>query len=251
MIHLEQPRGHVPLRVVAQMDEPIGYLGDLLHLDAPLSYGAYHALDLQTRKTIEPIETAEWPTDLTLPLSTWWVDYDPQIHGEVDPRLLKRRRRGKGGPPPQLWGWCASAAVEDGWIRSKLEIRKKPPIREMGRYTDAKTHNVSSGHMKAYDLAMPTVFAREIVWYAHGDQAAVQDLLERFVPALGKKRSTGSGTVRAWRVEPHVEDWSVLRDGAPMRRLPLGAVEGGASRSGSIRPPYYHHTRIVQAVEPC
>lgn len=251
MIHLEHPRGHQPLRIVATMDEPIGYLGDLLHLDAPVSYGAYHALDIQTRRTIPPIDSTDFPIDIGLPLSTWWVDYDPALHGDVDPRLLKRRRRGKDGPPAQLWGWCASAAVEDGWLRSKLEIRKKPAIKEMGRYTDAKTHNVSAGHMKAYDLAMPTVFAREVTWYAHGELAAVQDLLTRFVPGLGKKRSTGSGTVRAWTVTPHAEDWSVTRDGAPTRRLPLGAVDGGASRVGSIRPPYYHHTRCVQAVEPC
>jgi hypothetical protein len=251
VITLDQPRGHQPLRIVATMDEPIGYLGDLLHLDGPLAYGAYHALDLQTRKTIPPIEVTDFPVDLTLPLSTWWVDYDPALHGEIDPRLLKRRRRGKDGPPPQLWGWCCSAADESAWgVRSKLEIRKRPAIKEMGRYTDAKTHNVSAGHMKAYDLSMPTVFAREVTWYAHGELAAVQDLLTRFVPALGKKRSTGSGTVAAWTVTPHGEDWSVTRDGAPTRRLPAGAVEG-AARTGAIRPPYYHHTRMVAAVEPC
>lgn len=252
MIHIDAPKGHQPLRIVATMSEPIGYLGDLLHLDGPIAYAAYHALDPQTRKTIPPIEGTDFPVDIGLPLSTWWVDYDPDLHGDVDARLLKRRRRGADGPPPQLWGWCASAADETAWgVRSKIEVRKRPPLREMGRYTDARSHNTATGHMKAYDLAIPTVFAREVTWYAHGDAEAILDLLTRFVPAIGKKRSTGSGTVVAWLVEPHAEDWSVQRDGLPTRRLPAGAVGDGAHRSGAIRPPYYHHTRVVPSVEPC
>lgn len=245
--------GHVPMRVVAVMDEPIGYLGDLLHLDAPLAYAAYHDLDERTRKTIAPIETADFPVDITLPLSTWWVDYDPDYHGPIDTRLLKRERTGKDGPPPQLWGWCATAADESAWgVRSKLEVRKRPELGKMARYTDARIHNTSSGHMKAYDLAIPTVFAREVTWYALGDVDRVRALLSAYVPAIGKKRSIGNGTVREWRVEEcrDRDTDGVTLDSQLMRRMPAGAVDG-AMRMGSIRPPYYHHTRIVGAVEPC
>lgn len=245
-------RGHVPLRVTARMDEPIGYLGDMLHLDGPIAYAVYHDLDERTRLTIPPIETTDWPIDLTLPLSTWWVDPDPGTHDHIDPRLLKRQRTGRDGPAPQLWGWCASAVDESTWaVRSKLEIRKKPALKEMTRYTDAKSANLSSGHMKAYDLAMPTVFAHEIVWYAHGDADKVRSLLTRFVPALGKKRSVGNGTVREWIVEQVEHDWSIIGDGGQLaRRMPFGAAPGSA-RYGAIRPPYYHATRVVMAVEPC
>lgn len=245
--------GHVPLRIVARMDEPIGYLGDLLHLDGPIAYATYHDLDLRTRKTIEPIETAEFPIDLKLPLSTWWMPHNPALHGDVDARLLKRNRQDRDDKSPRLWGWCATAADESAWgVRSKLEVRKKPAIKEMARYTDAKSHNLSAGHMKAYDLAVPTVFAREVTWYAHGDPDRVRSLLSRFIPALGKKRSTGSGTVREWVAE----EWSasdtdgVMVDGALARRMPAAAADG-SPRMGAIRPPYYHHTRMVQAVEPC
>lgn len=238
------------MRVVAVMDEPIGYLGDLLHLDGPLAYAAYHDLDIDTRKTIPPIEQTDFPVDIELPLSTWWVDYDPDQHGTIDTRLLKRRQRGAGRPGPQLWGWCATAVDESTWgVRSKLEIRKKPPLKEFGRYTDAKNHNTSSGHMKAYDLTMPTVFSREVVWHAHGDPEKVRSLLSRFVPALGKKRSTGSGTVREWVVEPGGEHDGVTVEGRLSRRLPATAADG-AFRIGAIRPPYYHPTRMIGAVEP-
>jgi hypothetical protein len=249
---VEQWRSHAPLRIVARLDEPIGYLGDMLHLDGPLAYATYHDLDIATRKTIPPIETAAWPVDLELPLSTWWVDYDPDRHGTIYARLMKRRRRGASGPPPQLWGWCATAADESGWaVRSKLEVRKRPELGKMARYTDARSHNTGSGHMKAYDLAIPTVFAREVTWYAHGDADKVRALLSKHVPALGKKRSTGSGTVREWIVEEcrDRDTDGVCVDGQLARRMPFGAV-AGSPRHGAIRPPYYHHTRMIMAVEP-
>lgn len=239
--------GYAPLRVTARMDEPIAYLGDMLHLDGPLAYAAYHDLDERTRKTIAPIETTDWPIDVMLPVSTWWADYSPSAHGDVDPRLC-----GTNGDAQQFWGWCCSAADESAWgARSKIEVRKKPALREMGRYTDAKSANLSSGHMKAYDLAIPTVLALEVVWYAHGDADKIRALLQRFVPALGKKRSTGNGTVREWVVEQAEHDWSVIgADGQLTRRMPFGAAPGSA-RYGAIRPPYYHATRVVMAVEPC
>jgi len=251
-MHLEYRTGYVPMRIVARMDEPIGYLDDLLHIDAAISYGVYHDLDIATRRTIPPIQTTDWPVDLTLPLSSWWVDYDAELHGEVDPRLMKRRRTGKNGTAPQLWGWCASAANDTAWeARSKCEVRKKPALGEMRRYTDAKNHNLGTGFMKAYDLAIPTVLAREVAWFSHGDPEHVRHLLSEYVPALGKKRNIGNGTVREWVVEPCDVDRSVVVDGKAARRLPAG-VPDGTPRHGTIRPPYYWTAgRSVMAVEPC
>lgn len=248
--------GSMPMRVIARMDEPIGYLGDLLHLDGPIAYGVYHDLDEKTRRTIEPIEITDFPVDFRerIPLSTWWVDYDPALHGQCDERLLSRRRTGREHPGPQLWGWCCSAADEASWAgRGKLEVRKKPDLARMTRYTDAKTANLSSGHMKAYDLTVPTVFAREVTWFAHGDVDKVRHLLATYVPAIGKKRNIGSGTVREWivREEPDArDDLALVRNGRLMRRMPVGAVTGELARAGSIRPPYYHHTRMVMCEEP-
>lgn len=242
-------RGHVPMRVVAVMDEPIGYLGDLLHLDGPLAQAAYRELDERTRKTLPPVHALaaeSWVVDIALPLSTWWVDYDRDVHGPIEERLMKRSRRGKDGSPPRLWGWCASAADERAWgVRGKLEVRKRPELGKMARYTDAKTANIKSGHMKAYDLPIPTVFAREVTWYAIGDVERVRYLLTTHIPALGKKRNIGAGTVREWRVEPCEE----ARERWKERRMPAGAAEG-AMRYASIRPPYWHHSRMVIAVEP-
>lgn len=256
--HVQYYAGYVPVRVIARMDEPIMYLGDLLHLDGPLSYAAFHALDERTRRSIEPFQTAAFPIDLRLPLSTWWVDYQPQEHGEIDDRLLKHNRRDperrscEGLERRQLWGHCASAVDESSWsVRGKMEVRKRPALDRMRRYTAASSMHLSLGHMKAYNLAFPTVFTREVVWYAHGDADQIRALLSTYVPALGKKRHQGNGTVREWIVEPIDRDRSIVDPAGNLaRRMPFGAV-AGTPRSGAIRSPYYHHTRVVMAVEPC
>ena len=253
-LEIHRARGHVPMRVVALMNEPIGYLDDLLHLDAFLAAAARHDLDERTRRTIEPIEVTAWPVDFGLPLSTWSVE-DP---GDVDDRLLKSHKQLVKGTPDRaranerrLWGWCASAADDAAWSRrGKIEIRKKPPLAEMVRYTKDKTANVASGPLKAYDLAIPTVLAAEVTWFALGDIDAVRRLLVEYIPAVGKKRGIGMGDVREWIVEPCGDDRSVLKaDGSPARRLPHGAAPG-APGQGAIRPPYWHHTRLVPSVEP-
>jgi hypothetical protein len=257
-LEIHRGTGYVPMRVVARMAEPVAYLGDLLHLDGFLVYAAYHDLDEQTRKTIAPIQTEAWPVDIGCPLSLWSVD----APAGVDDRLLKARnglRRGFRGAPGtdcpagterRLWGFCASAADDSTWLgRGVLEVRKKPDVTAMRRYTSATSINLGSGALKAYDLKIPTVLALEIEWHAHGDPDAVRHLLTEHVQALGKKRSIGAGVVREWVVEEIAADRSTVVDGQARRRLPVGAAEG-APGPGAIRPPYYHHTRVVEAVGP-
>jgi hypothetical protein len=59
--------------------------------------------------------------------------------------------------------------------------------------------------------------------------------------------------VREWivREEPGArDDIAIVKDGRLMRRMPVGAVTAQSARAGAIRPPYYHHTRIVMCEEP-
>lgn len=259
----ERKSHYAPFRVFARMSDPIVYLDDLLHLDGLIAYGAFHDLDMRTRKTIEPIETCEIPTDIEIPLSRWYVEYEPSVHGAVDPRVLRVRkmgaeeRREHGKDAPALWGWCASAADNQAWeLRGKVEVRKKPELGAMSKHTEATSANIGAGHMKAYDLVFPTVFSRRVEWWCHGDMAETLRLLRSYVFAIGKKRNTGNGKILEWSAEPMTEDWSTVRDGKPTRRLPVGAVvdaDGqpvGSIRYGAIRTPYYHRSRVVMAQEP-
>lgn len=239
---IKQPH-HVAMRIVARLAEQVGYLGDLLHIDGPLAFAAYRDLPSNVRNAMPPIEAVEFPEDFDLPLAKWTTAYEPVDHDPLDGRLLDEQHR--------IWGWCGTAADDGSWqVRAKMEVRKKPDLKAMGRYTSAKSHNTSAGHMKAYDLAIPTVLSREVTWYALGDIDRVRYLLTTHVHALGKKRNLGAGTVLEWIVEPaDVETDGVMVEGMLRRRMPIGAADG-SPRTGPIRPPYHHPSRITGAVEP-
>jgi len=89
-------------------------------------------------------------------------------------------------------------------------------------------------------------------WWCLGDDNLIE-LALRDVHAIGKFRGSGKGRVREWSVET-CEPWGVgfpvLRDGEPMRPLPLkypGLREGAFVAYHTLRPPY--HLRMLE--EPC
>lgn len=104
--------------------------------------------------------------------------------------------------------------------------------------------------MKAYDLKLPTVFAPQQTWHALGDIDRVRHLLS-YVPAIGRKRNLGAGTVLEWSVERCEEDCSVAHNGAATRRVPAFFGLEGAPHYGAIRPPYHHRSRRMECVGPC
>lgn len=245
-IHFAELRGGALMRVTAVMGEPVAYLGDLMHVDGIVAAAAYRDLPERTRRRVPPL-SCEWPVDLRIPLSRWFVSVS-----EARGRLSKMTRDGHA-----LWGWCGSAEIGDPWLRrGKIEIRKRPPVEEMRRYAQDATVQLGAGPLKAYDMAVPTVFAHRISWMAHGDAGEVRRLLSRYIPAIGKKRNLGCGTVLEWVVEEvpgSVMDSVVAGSGAralPIRRLPAECGLRGARRRGSIRAPYHHASRDCDCVEP-
>lgn len=232
--------GLTPMRITARLTEPIVYQSDGMHIDGPLAYAAFCALDEDARYAIPPMHL-DWAEDMAVPLARWTA---APMDGEVlDPRLLI---------DGMIWGWCASSEEVEWLAHGAAEVRKKPVLDEMRRYSDAKSAMVAGGPMKGYNLTYPTTFARSVSWSAIGDIDRVKYLLTRHVPALGKKRGHGWGTVAAWDV---VEDSAAAssvfhRDGIAARSLPRSCGLRGRAALGSIRPPYHHRSRRVLSVEP-
>lgn len=212
-----------PVRIRAILAEPIVTSRGSLMLDGPLAKGAFYQFVREHgRYALPPMETEA--VDFELPLATWTR---PAPEGaRLHPSLLN----GAG----EVWGWCVSRAIAD-WIgETKVEVRKRPPLGEFARYTDAKNHHVSLGPMKAKDVAFPARVAWEIVWYALGDRDAVASLLG-LVPGIGKLCHHGYGYVERWIVEPMGPD---ERDRWMDRPMP---AEGG--RIIGVRAPYHHRFR--------
>lgn len=227
----------IPLRVTARLTEPVLTYQDGMHLDGLLAYGALMRLSPAEREALPILAQTDWALDFDLPLARWGVEQA----GRYDERLLS--------PDGRIWGWRGSAACYRPLHQGITEVRKRPPIAAMARYTSDKSVLVAGGSHKAWDLPFPTIFAHLIAWYAVGDPTEIQALLER-VPALGKRTNHGHGTVSEWRVEPWSEDWSTMYQGAPMRRLPAAMAPGLPAGRGAIRAPYHHRSRLCPSVDP-
>jgi len=212
-----------PMRVRAILAEPIVTTDALLMLDGPVAKGAYYLyIREHGRYSLPPI--AEEAVDFELPFATWTR---PAPEGaRLHPSLLNARG--------EVWGWCVSRAEADWICETKVEVRKRPPIGEFARYTDAKDHHTSLGPMKAKDVAFPARVAWELRWYALGDRDAVAHLLS-LVPGLGKLCHHGWGYVERWIVEPMGPQ---ERDRWMARHFP---ASGG--RVMGVRAPYHHRHR--------
>lgn len=220
-----------PLKITARMGEPIVTYDGVLHFDGILSWCASREYISEHGDDLPPIG-GPWMVDFDLPLARWRV---PPVPG-CDERLLDA--------DGMLWGWCASAGEAIWLSHGKVEVRKRPAIDEMVRFSRDKTYNAGAGPTKAKDLTFPTLFAREVTWYVRGEREAVKRLLDVWATHLGKLHGHGHGKVLEWRVETSPVDWSIQRDGLLMRRMPR---EGG--QRGGIRAPYWHRSRQVPCAQ--
>jgi len=209
------------MKITAIMAEPVIYYEDGMHFDGLLAYGAFRDYTQKGGAPLPPINLP-WCLDFDLPLEKWECPLPDNV--DVDKRLLSDNGK--------VWGWCGSRVDADWLARGKMEYRKKPDLGAMGRYTEAKAHHLGAGPLKAFDVAYPTMTARELRWVARGEVDQVRHLLS-LISHIGKKSTTGMGAVMEWIVEPC--------DAVPIeRRMPC---TGG--RMGAIRPPYHHISRRV------
>lgn len=148
----------------------------------------------------------------------------------------------------KLWGWCGSN-VTGRWIADEtVYVRRPTPITKFAQWDkDPAKVNISGMRYKAHNKAVPARLAASVTWYAVGDPSEVHALLTQYIRNLGKLSNHGHGSVIRWEVVECESDWSLIRDGRPMRGLPLSAASmiQGPYRTGMIglRPPNWHRLR--------
>ncbi len=210
-----------PVRVTAYLAEPVVGLAEHAGmLDGPLSYAAF----LAARDAGDPVEpiTDVWAPDFALPLAVWTR---PCTRQDPHPGLL--------AADAQAWGWACSRALYDPDGYGAAQIRRRPALGPMARYTTDAQHHAGLGPYKARDSVHPALAVRQVSWLALGDPAALLALLGR-VTHLGRAVRHGHGRVLRWEVERD-ED---ARAGWAHRPLPH---PGGAL--DAIRAPYWHASR--------
>lgn len=238
--------------VYATLAEPMVSYADGLHLDGPLAYAAYRDLTPERRAKLPPIES-DWAEDFDLPLVRWsgmcvlpeTADHRLTVDGSLE--ILQDG----GGYQGHVWGWKCSAAMPVGPVlESTHQIRKRPNVELITRYTSNKRFDVGLGPLKAKDLALPTVLATRLKWYCVGDPERTLYLLSRHVRAIGKAVRHGMGRVIEWSMGEAEADRSMFDgEGQPMRRLPAAMVPGVQAVLGTFRAPYHHRSRWGTIVE--
>ena len=213
-----------PLRVTATLAGPIALAGGHLAIDALLAWAT------ATRDGLPPPAQASDCTPLEIPLE-----------------------REPGGR-----FHLASLGIFDREQAAHRFVNRRFPIEEaqMMGASSLKRVLLSGGPTKSYRLPLATwwLVGDRIDWFAVGDRGAGADLLS-WVGYLGKRRAVGVGRVQRWEVdecEPWGEGFPVVRDGRPLRPLPLdwpGLVEPRQALQ-CMTYPYWDHTREVACAVP-
>ena len=163
------------------------------------------------------------------------------------------------------WVWNASAAIiglpgtDDAnqttttkhWHTKNWRKRFDVVLEHQARRTNI---NLKTGEFKAYDAALPYTPADELTFYFEGEPDRVTELLERHIPAIGKKRSQGYGQINAISVEETDAESAILQNGVTMRSLPTSfgsrLPEQVHIEDRTVRPPYWHQDNKRMAYPP-
>jgi CRISPR type IV-associated protein Csf3 len=130
------------------------------------------------------------------------------------------------------------------------------PAREALRLTAMKRVDVAAGAQKSYRIPYSAshITGDQLEWWCAGEADGIRTLLAT-VTNLGRHRGVDYGRVVRWAVTPVADPWPgfpVLRDGRPLRPLPLdwpGLVDYQTSFK-ALLPPYWDRTREVKCAVP-
>lgn len=223
---------YIPLRIVAHMSAPISMMPhEGLCLDSILEYVVANSRRWRDSVVQRVILPQSKDGSRRLPRGT-----------AINFRIPVKRIGHRDDPN---WVWsCSWAEFPEGFETDMTHWNKRfdggvpslAPHLDIGR---ASKVSLSSGRYKAYHMPLPLVVTPLVRWFVNGDPARIAELLTR-VTHLGKKVSQGNGQVTQWWIYRHHEDWSLARDGKPMRAIPDRPGDHRRRHIG-LRPPYWHH----------
>jgi hypothetical protein len=146
--------------------------------------------------------------------------------------------------------YAASIGYADEIVEGIDHWRKRTEVESKTKKID-----VGSGQYKMYDMPMPTMWAESWIFYANGNIDECKRLLQLHISAIGKKCSQGFGAIKNIAVEPTDHDWSVIKDGVPMRPIPVSAaadfdMDCDVEMYYACRAPYWHRLNMTQCYMP-
>lgn len=85
--------------------------------------------------------------------------------------------------------------------------------------------DTARGEFKSYHNHLTYKTSKCVTFYARGDKEKISQLLNDYIHFLGKKSSQGFGAVKEWIVEEIEQNYSLIKDGKPMRYIPISLVD--------------------------
>lgn len=231
-------------QLIARLAAPVAHSDPYIHLDGVLAYAAgvesigYDGLD-QLEDGGEP----EYFMD-EMPLNTY--EFTGR-EGETD------------------WVWAASAAgialpdsqdehsEPERWSTTRWRKRFDMDPDHQIKRTQV---NESSGEFKSYNAALPYAGTDTLRFFFEGDADRVEELLDRHIAAIGKKRSQGFGHIRRFEITDVSDtiDSSITHNSRTLRSIPAEwgdrVIPGVAIERRTTKPPYWHAHNQCMAYAP-
>lgn len=158
------------------------------------------------------------------------------------------------------WVWACSSAqiaasdddIDEVWNVTRWRKRFDHDPEHSVKDTQI---NITTGDFKSYNAALPYKGIRRLLFFFKGDPDRVKELVEKYVPAIGKKTSQGFGTIQEVEVsEASDMESAVYHEGHVLRSIParfLDGVEPGVRiERRTVKPPYWHADNQCMAVSP-
>lgn len=144
--------------------------------------------------------------------------------------------------------YLASDMIGDVESREVKYTQRRFPMQEtvaFGR-NSIKRIVTKSGPCKAFRHPLDVQHVSAGTWFCIGIATEIE-ALTKWITAVGKKRSVGYGSIAGWNIS-RCDDWPgfpVLKDGRPMRGLPLNAsgMTSHTIKLGRLTPPYWLHDK--------
>lgn len=187
--------------------------------------------------------------------------FPPRLHEQVDPPDLELPLKRCHDHASGLWHWAATCS----WPVNQ-PTGLGPDVRYWAAHLDQRTvgnlaatvpATVSQRRGRYRSRRIPTLatVCTAVSWHAVGDVDRVAELLHPLA-AIGKRRGTGEGHVRAWHITPapeldaeaaaHLHPDETLGRPSPAGCVPPGLRHTTTVGTAGLRPPYMHRSRQHQ-----
>lgn len=222
--------------ITIDLGAPVAASDPYIHLDSFVSYAA--AVETVGVEGLDKLDDGGEPE--------YWEDEMPFEQYQVDDE----------------WVWATSAAHLPGEDDELNGIEHWSTTRWRSRFDHDPKHqtketqiNISSGEFKSYNAALPYAAANSLRFFFEGDADRVQELIDTHVPAIGKKRSQGFGSIKETKVMQADEiESAIYYNGRVLRSLPTQfapkIMPGVRYERRTVRPPYWHAANQEFAFEP-